>query len=137
MKKIDIINAVNALGKVRINKIKDERVKFSLVQAYRKLRKASKDIDDERKEVIEKFQKDFEEDLPEVQQFRMEGKPVTGHNEFLKAEADCNRILAKMSQEEAAIDGVQPVKVDDFLRYVKEDELTLEDIDLLDGIVLE
>lgn len=137
MKKIDIINAVNALGKVRINRIKDERIKFTLVQAYRLLRKASRDIDEERKEVIEKFQKDFENELPEVQQLRMEEKPVTGHDEFLKAEADCNRILSKMSQEEITIDGIQTVKVDDFLRYVKEDELTLEDIDLLDGIVLE
>ena len=137
MKKIDIINAVNALGKVRITRIKDDRVKFTLAAAYRKLRKVSRDIDEERHCIIDKFQADFPDEFLEVQRLRDAGQPVVGFDEFLKAEADSNRLLRDISREEAEDIDIATLSADDFIKAVKDDELTFEDLAALDGIVIE
>ena len=52
MKKIDIQNAVNALGRVPVNKVKDDRIRNTLIYDYRKLRKASRDIEQERTDLV-------------------------------------------------------------------------------------
>ena len=137
MKRIDIINAVNVLGRVRIHKIQNEKVKFSLLRAYRTLRKASREIDDYRKDVIEGFQRDFQPELEDVQQLRCSGRPVTGHDAFLKAESDANRHLQEMLREEVTGLAFDTIPFDDFVKAVKDEDLTCEDIAVLDGIILE
>ena len=137
MKKIDIQNAVNALGRVPVNKVKDDRIRFSLIYDYRKLRKASRDIEQERTDLVEKFRQDFADEMLDVQVLRASGRPVTDHDEFLRAEASSNRLIAEMFQEEVKEDlELQKVSVDDFVKAVRDGDYTFEDLACLDGIVI-
>ena len=47
MKKIDIQNAVNAFGRIPVNKVKNDKVRNTLIHDYRKLRKVSREIEQE------------------------------------------------------------------------------------------
>ena len=136
MKKIDIISAANILAGIPLNKIKDDKVKFTVIADYRAIRKVAREIEDDRTTVIEKFQKDFAEEIETVKQLRSEGRVVSGHNAFLKAEKDTNKILADMMQEEASVPGLKTVSFEDFVKAVKDIELTMESVAALDGIVL-
>jgi hypothetical protein len=137
MKKIDIINAVNALAGVAINKIRNEKVKFTLVFDYRLLRREARDFENDQQEVIKKFQADFEEELTVVKNLRSEGKPVTGHDLFLKAEKDTDKVLAELAQEPCEIAGLKTVSLEEFLKAVGDTDLSMEAISSLDGIVIE
>lgn len=137
MKKIDIQNAVNALGRVPVNKVKDDKVRFTLIADYRKLRKASREIEQERTDLVEKFRQDFAEEILDVQVLRASGRPVVDHDEFLMAEASSNRLIAEMFQEEVTEDlDLQQVSVDDFVKAVRDGDYTFEDLACLDGIVI-
>ena len=137
MKKIDIQNAVNALGRVPVNKVKDDKVRFTLVADYRKLRKASREIEQERTDLVEKFRQDFAEEILDVQVLRASGRPIVDHDEFLRAEASSNRLIAEMFQEEVTEDlDLQQVSVDDFVKSVRDGDYTVEDLACLDGIVI-
>ena len=137
MKKIDIQNAVNALGRVPVNKVKDDKVRFTLVADYRKLRKASREIEQERTDLVEKFRQDFAEEILDVQVLRASGRPIVDHDEFLRAEASSNRLIAEMFQEEVTEDlDLQQVSVDDFVKSVRDGDYTFEDLACLDGIVI-
>lgn len=138
MKKIDIQNAVNAFGRIPVNKVKNDRIRSTLIFDYRRLRKVSREIEQERSDLVEKFRDDFAEELLDVQVLRESGKPVTDHDEFLRAEASMNRTIQKMFQEEVAED-LELVKVtmDDFEKAVKDGEYTFEDLAALDGIIIE
>ena len=138
MKKIDIQNAVNALGRVPVNKVRDSRVRDVLIDDYRKIRKASREIEQERADLVEKFRQDFADEVVDVQVLRTSGRPVTGHDEFLRAEAYMNRLIAEMFQEEVAGNlELQKISVEDFVKSVKDGEYTFEDIATLDGIIFE
>lgn len=137
MKQIEIINAVNTLAGVKINKIKNDKIKFSLIADYRALRKASRSIDESRQDVIKKFQEDFAEELEAVQKLRSEGKAVTGHDAFLKAERDVKKVLDQMAQEDCPVEGLTQVSLSDFVKNVSDADLSMEDIANLDGIVIE
>ena len=104
MKKIDIQNAVNAFGRIPVNTVKHDQIRSTLIHDYRKLRKASREIEQERLDLVEKFREDFADEMLDVQVLRESGRPVVDHDEFLRAEASMNRLIQKMFQEELADD---------------------------------
>ena len=138
MKKIDVQNAVNALGRVPVNKVKNDQVRNTLIHDYRKLRRVSREIEQERQDLLEKFREDFADETLDVHVLRESGRPVVDHDEFLRAEASMNRLLQKMFQEEVA-DDLELVKVsmDDFVKAVKDGDYTFEDFAALDGIIID
>jgi len=138
MKKIDIQNAVNAFGRIPVNKVKNDQIRSTLIYDYRKLRKASREIEQERLDLVEKFREDFADEMLDVQVIRESGRPVTDHDEFLRAEASMNRLIQKMFQEEVEEDlELVKVGIDDFIKAVRDGDYTFEDVAALDGIVLE
>ncbi len=138
MKKIEVQNAVNAFGRIPVNKVKNDQIRFTLIGDYRKLRKVSRDIEQERADIVEKLRDDFADEMLDVQVLRESGRPVTDHDEFLRAEATMNRIIQKMFQEDVAGDlDIVKVSMDDFVKAVKDGEYTFEDLSALDGIILE
>ena len=138
MKKIDIQNAVNALGRVPVNKVKDDVVRNTLIYDYRRLRKVSREIEEERTDLVEKFQADFAVEAEEARALRQQGKAVTGAAlaPFLKAEAELNRAVRAMFREEVELE-LKTVPMDDFVKAVKDGDYTFEDLSALDGVVLD
>ena len=138
MKKIDVQNAVNALGRVPVNRVKNDQIRNTLIHDYRKLRRVSREIEQERADLVEKFREDFADEMLDVQVLRESGRPVTDHDEFLRAEASMNRLIQKMFQEEVAEDlELVTVSMEDFAKAVKDGEYTFEDVAALDGIVID
>ena len=138
MKKIDVQNAVNAFGRIPVNKVKNDQIRSTLIHDYRKLRKASREIEQERLDLVEKFREDFADEMLDVQVLRESGRPVVDHDEFLRAEASMNRLIQKMFQEEVEEDlELVKVGIDDFIKAVRDGDYTFEDVAALDGIVLE
>ena len=137
MKKIDIQNAVNVFGRIVVGKVKDEQIRRTLAFDYRELRKASRDIEQERSDLVGKFREEFADEWLEIQVLRNSGRPVVDHDEFLRAEAATNQDINDMFQEEAPELDLQKVSLDDFLKYVRDGEYTFEDLAVLDGIVIE
>lgn len=137
MKKIDVQNAVNAFGRIAVSRVKDEKIRSTLIYDYRNLRKASRTIDQERSDLFDKFQSDFAEEVHEVAALRNAGQPVAGHMEFLVAESQMNTLLKDLFREEIEVPGLQRIALDDFVRAVKDGEYTFEDLAVLDGIILE
>ncbi len=138
MKKIDVQNAVNAFGRIPVNKVKDDVVRNTLIYDYRRLRKVSREIEEERTDLVEKFQVDFAVEAEEARALRQQGKAVTGAAlaPFLKAEAELNRAVRAMFREEVELE-LKTVPMDDFVKAVKDGDYTFEDLSALDGVVLE
>ena len=138
MKKIDVQNAVNAFGRIPVNKVKDDVVRNTLIYDYRRLRKVSREIEEERTDLVEKFQSDFAVEAEEARALRQQGKAVTGAAlaPFLKAEAELNRAVRAMFREEVELE-LQTVPMDDFVKAVKDGDYTFEDLSALDGVVLD
>lgn len=130
------MNAVNALGRVTVNKVKNDVVRNTLIYDYRRLRKASREIEQERADLLEKFRADFADEVLEVAALRDAMKPVTDHKEFLAAEAEANRQIKVLFQEGIELD-LAKVSVEDFVKAVRDGEYTLEDLAALDGVILE
>lgn len=125
------VNAVaGILSGVKINKIADKAVKAALVKEYIQLRKFVKDADEERREIVDKFQADWREELAPVEAFRKAGKPVVGHEAYLDAEKDANKAIYDLFSREVDID-ITPVKMDAFIGSCEGDELTLEQVAVL------
>lgn len=138
MKKIDIQNAVNAFGRIPVNKVKNDQIRSTLIYDYRKLRRVSREIEQERSDIIEKFRDDFADEMLDVHVLKESGRPVVDHDEFLRAEASMNRLIQKMFQEEVTEDlELVTVTMDDFEKAVKDGEYTFEDLAALDGIIIE
>ena len=135
MKKVDVISAVNALAKIPINKIKNDKVKFSLIADYRALRKESKSIDEDRDVLIKKFQDDWKDELDVVSELRRERLPVNGHKEFLKSESDLNKKLGEILQEDVLVAGLTPVSLDELVKAISDTDLSFEDVNNLDCII--
>ena len=138
MKKIDVQNAVNAFGRIPVNKVKDDIVRNTLIYDYRRLRKVSREIEEERTDLVEKFQADFAVEAEEARALRQQGKAVTGAAlaPFLKAEAELNRDVRAMFREEVELE-LKTVPTDDFVKAVKDGDYTFEDLSALDGVVLD
>lgn len=137
MKKINIINAANILGSLAINKVKKEDVKTPLLLNYIKLRKAAQSYQDEQQAIIDKFREDYKDEIEVVAPLREKGLPLDGHEAFLKAEMDLNRLLDKTVTEECKVEGLTLIPVADFAEAVADSDLSLERIALLEGVVIE
>lgn len=135
--KIQTINAAaGVLAGVKINKISDKKIKAALVNDYLHLRRIVKKVEDDRKEIVDKFQKDWADELAAVEALRRDKKPVVGHDAYLEAERDANRAISALFEEEAETK-LKAVPLDEFLDALVQDELTFEQIAILSeaGIV--
>lgn len=129
--KLSTVNILaGILSGIKINKIVDKNVKATLVNDYIYLRKFAKEADEQRRELTEKFQADWAEELEAVQAFRRDNKPVVGHKEYLEAEADANKAIQDIFSTEVEVK-VKPVKMEAFLSACGGEELTFEQIAVL------
>ena len=127
---------VTILGGMKLNKISDKKVKTSLVNNYLHLRRFVKDTENDRKELVEKFQSDWADELDEVEAFRRENKPVVGHDSYLEAEKDANKAISDLFTKEVEVD-IKSIPMVDFMASYGAEELTLEQLAFLqeNGVV--
>lgn len=127
---------VSILGGMKLNKITDKRVKASLVNDYLHLRKFAKEAEADRQELVEKFQSDWEDELPQVEAFRQDGKPVVGHDAYLEAEKDANKAISGLFTRDVEVD-IKSIPMNDFMASCGAEELTIEQVAFLQesGIV--
>ena len=127
---------VGILAGMKLNKISDKKVKTALVNDYLHLRRFAKEADADRKELVDKFQSDWADELDEVEAFRRENKPVVGYDSYLEAERDANKAISDLFTKEVEVD-IQPVPMNDFMAHCGADELTLEQLAFLqeNGVV--
>lgn len=136
MKKVDVIVAANALTGIALNKIKDDRLKFTLVADFRKLHKAAKAIEEEQRTILDKFQSDFAGESEVIEQLRASGLPVNDHQDFLKAEKDTQKCIKDLLDEEIELD-IQRVDLESLVKALKDTDLTMVNIANLDGVIFE
>lgn len=135
--KLSIINVIaGIMSSMKINKISDKEVKTALINNYLYLRKFVKEADEERKELVEKFQDDWKDELAAVDAFRKENKPVVGHDDYLEAERDATKAISDIFEKDVDAK-VKAVPMDSFVSACGNEELTLEQIALLEenGII--
>ena len=129
--KLSTINAIaGILSGMKINRITDKEVKTALVNDYLHLRRIVKDADEERRELVEKFQADWREELAEIESYRSQGKAVEGHEAYLEAERDANRAIADIFNTDVET-RLKGVKMEDFVGAIGNEELTFEQIAFL------
>ena len=136
--KLSTLNIIaGILSGMKLNKISDKEVKTALVNDYLHIRRFVKDAEEQRKELVEKFQADWRDELSAVEEFRREGKPVVGHKEYLEAEADANKAVQDIFAAEVDA-SPKAVPIDAFLAACDGEELTLEQLAILEegGIVV-
>ena len=135
--KLSMLNIIaGILSGMKLNKIADKEVKNTLVNDYLHIRRFVREAEEQRKELVEKFQADWKEELAAVEAYRREGKPVDGHKEYLDAEADANKAIQDIFAAE--VDAApKAVPMDAFLSACGGEELTLEQLAVLQegGIV--
>lgn len=136
--KLSVVNAlVGILSGVKLNKISDREVKTTLINDYLHLRKFVKEAMDDKNEIANKFQSDWRDEFVAVETLRREGKPVIGHEAYLAAEADANKQVQELFNNEVEV-APKAVKMDAFLAACGGEELTLEQIALLqEGGIIE
>ncbi len=134
LKRNIIIALAEILAGMKINKVVNKEAKAALLKDYLALRKEAKQADADREEIVRKFQDDWAEELPRVESFRRQGKPVVGHLDYLEAEKDANKAISDIFSQEVDID-LTAVPID-ALDAVS-DDITLEQIALLqeNGII--
>lgn len=134
LKRNIIIALAEILAGMKINKVVLKGPKQALMMDYLALRKEVKKAEADREEIVRKFQDDWAEELPKVESFRRQGKPVVGHLDYLEAEKDANKAISAVFSQEVDID-LTAVPID-ALDAVSED-ITLEQIALLqeNGII--
>lgn len=134
LKRNIIIALAEILAGMKINKVVLKGPKQALMMDYLALRKEVKKAEADREEIIRKFQDDWAEELPKVESFRRQGKPVVGHLDYLEAEKDANKAISDIFSQEVDID-LTAVPID-ALDAVSED-ITLEQIAILqeNGII--
>ena len=127
---------VGILAGMKLNKISDKKVKSALVDDYLHLRRFVKDAENDRKELVEKFQSDWADELDEVEAFRREVKPVVGHDSYLEAEKDANKTISNLFLKEVDVD-IKSIPMVDFMASCGAEELTLEQLAFLqeNGVV--
>ena len=134
LKRNIVIALAEILAGMKVNKVVNKEAKAALLKDYLALRKEAKQADADREEIVRKFQDDWAEELPKVESFRRQGKPVVGHLDYLEAEKDANKAISDIFSQEVDID-LTAVPID-ALDAVSED-ITLEQIALLqeNGII--
>ena len=129
--KLVIANALSALlSGIKINKITDKKTKSILLSDFLNLRKAVKDAEAERQEIIDKFQKDWSDELSEVAKCRADKTPVEGHDEFLEAEKDANSLIAEIFNKDVEVK-IEPIALEKFTSYCESEDITFEQIAFL------
>ena len=136
MKLATINMLVSILGGIKLNKILDKRVKTTLVNDYLHLRKFVKEGEEERQDLVDKFQADWADELDDVEALRRAGRKVVGHDAYLDAETDANKAISDIFSREVDVD-IKPVAMDDFMVSCGGEELALEQLAFLQesGIV--
>lgn len=130
MKLATVNMIVGTLSGIKLNKITDKRVKTTLVNDYLHLRKFVREAEIDRQALIDKFQSDWADELPKVEAFRQDGKPVIGHDEYLEAEKDANKAISDIFAREVEVD-IKSVPMDDFMTACGGEELTIEQLAFL------
>lgn len=130
MKLATINMIVGTLSGIKLNKITDKRVKTTLVNDYLHLRKFVREAEIDRQALIDKFQSDWADELPKVEAFRQDKKPVVGHDEYLEAEKDANKAISDIFAREVEVD-IKSVPMDDFMNACSGEELTIEQLAFL------
>lgn len=130
MKLATINMIVGTLSGIKLNKITDKRVKTTLVNDYLHLRKFVREAEIDRQALIDKFQSDWADELPKVEAFRQDKKPVVGHDEYLEAEKDANKAISDIFAREVEVD-IKSVPMDDFMTACSGEELTIEQLAFL------
>ena len=125
--------AASILSGIKLNKINDKRVKATLLKDYLALRKVAKEADEDKNEIIKKFQDYWHDELSEVEAFRRENKPVEGHKEYLDAERDANKAISDILAGEADVK-LTPIALDAVTSL--SDDITLEQVAFLQEIGL-
>lgn len=129
-----IADLAEILGGIKINRIDDKEAKAVLLKDYLAIRKVARETESDRNEIIRKFQEDWADEIPAVEKFRKEGKPVLGHLDYLDAEKDANKAISSLFSEEVDID-LARVKLDAISAFP--DEITLDVVAFLseNGII--
>lgn len=124
----DINAATKILSGIKFNRITDKEAKSALLKDYLILRKAAKEAEEDKNEIVRKFQEDWMDELAQVEAFRKEKKPVVGHDEYLDAERDANKAIVEIWSRELDIDlvSIPQVAITDF-----SEDITLEQIAFL------
>ena len=135
MKKIDVIEIVNLLSRIKLNKISNPETKRVLVADFLRLSRIAKEIEGDKSILIEKFRADWGDEIREVQALRDAKKPVHGHDEYLNAELEANGHLSKMMAEEISVE-LQTIPVADFVDAIQDEEMMLGNMMPLFGIIL-
>lgn len=131
MKVATVNEIVGILAGIKICKIADKQIKSTLINDYLHLRKFVKESEEDRQEIIRKFQDDWRDELTAVEALRQEGKPVSGHDAYLEAERDANKAIADLFSREVEVP-LKPVSTDAFLSAIPGEELTLEQLAFLE-----
>ena len=135
--KLSVVNALALiLAGIKINRITDKEVKTALVNDYLHLRRFAKKAEEDRDEIVRKFREDWKDELPVIEAYRREGKPIAGQEDYLEAEKDANKAIADLFSAEVDTE-VKSVPMDVFLGACGGEELNLEQIALLqeNGII--
>lgn len=126
--KLSVVDELaSLLSGIKINRIQDKNVKATLVYDYIFLRKFAKEANEQKKDLVEKFQADWMDELTEVNSLRNNGNPVVGHDGYIEAESDANKAIRSIFESEVDVN-LRPVKLDDFLSSFCEEDLTFEQI---------
>lgn len=106
--KLYIINRIaGILAGVKINKMEDKAAKSALMQDYLALRKHLKSAQEDKDEIVRKFQEDWKDELAAVAECRRKEKPVVGHLDYLEAERDANKAISDIFDREVELEIVK------------------------------
>jgi len=108
----DIITLANTLSVIKINKITDKGAKEALLKDYLIVHRIAKMVKADKDETIRKFQEDWKDEIDAVDAQRREGKPVTGHDEYLEAEADAIKSINGFDLVEHTLYDKTPLEFD-------------------------
>lgn len=127
--KLYIIDQIaGILAGVKINRIEDKAAKSNLMKDYLALRKVLKEAQEDKDEIVRKFQEDWKDELAAVEKYRRENKPVVGHLDYLEAERDANKAIQDLFGKEVELT-LTPVSFDAFSGV--SEGLTLEQLAFL------
>lgn len=137
MKTRDAKAIAGVLAGISINKIADRELKQTLINDYLHLRRIVKKFNEDWQEVVAKFQKDWAGEIAVVERLRREGKPLVGHEAYVRAERDANDM--RLALESAEVEThLKSVPMAAFVEALGNDGLTFEELAILeDGGVLE
>lgn len=129
--KLTIANAVaGILSGIKINKISDKEIKSVLIKDYIQLKKLLKEAEEERQELVTKFQSDWQSDIFQVAALRRDNKPIEGHDEYLEAENDANKEVGEIFNRDVEVE-IIPVELDKFISAIGDEDLTIETVSFL------